>query len=117
MKYERLVSFLLRTGLASVFLYAAVASFLSPDAWVGFLPSWARALVPANVLLFTFSAYELALAFWLMSAKKSYYAALLSSATLLAIIVQNIGALDLVFRDVAIFFSAVALAVMSREKK
>lgn len=117
MKHEHLVSFLLRIGLVSVFLYAAIASFLNPGAWVGFLPSWARALVPANVLLFAFSAYELALAFWLMSAKKMYYAALLSSATLLAIIIQNLEALDLVFRDVAIFFSAVALAVMSREKK
>ena len=117
MNHERLVSFLLRIGLVSVFLYAAVASFLNPDAWVGFLPLWARNIIPANILLFLFSTYELALAFWLISAKKLYYAALVSGATLLAIIVQNIGALDLVFRDVAIFFSAVALAVMSREKK
>lgn len=110
-----LASFFLRVGLAVVFLYAAVASFLEPTSWIGFLPQWLRNIADPNALLWLFSAYEVILALWLLSGKKTYYAAILSGLTLLAIIVFNMGALDIVFRDVAILFMAVALAVLSKE--
>ena len=116
MSQFRLASFLLRVGLASVFLYAAVAAFLDPAAWIGFLPSWIRSVMPMGTVLFLFSSYEVLLALWLLSNKKVIYAAGLSALTLLAIIAQNILALDLVFRDVAILFAALALGVLSREK-
>ncbi|HUZ92750.1 MAG TPA: hypothetical protein VNG29_01995 [Candidatus Paceibacterota bacterium] len=108
-----LVSFLLRIGLASVFLYAAVAAFIEPDAWIGYLPIFLRHIFPANLLLAGFSTYEALLSLWLLSGKKAFYAALLAAITLVGIIVANIGALDIVFRDFAIFFSALALAALS----
>ena len=109
---DALISFFLRTGLVVVFLYAAISSFLDPVAWEGFLPQWLRLLIPAAILLPLFSIYELVLAGWLLSSKKTFYAAILGGLTLLVIIVSNISALDIVFRDLAIFFSALALVVV-----
>lgn len=114
---EELVSFLLRTGLAVTFLYAAIASFIEPDAWIGFLPEWMRNLIPEMMLLFGFSLYEIFLAFWLFSNKKPFEAAVLSSLTLLLIVLANITALYIVFRDVAILFASLALVALSFNKK
>lgn len=115
MKNEKLVSLLLRVGLASVLLYAAVDSFINPSEWVGFFPAWTRAIVDGNVLLWFFSAYELALGMWLLSGKMMRYAGLLSAATFAGIVVANLSAFDLVFRDMTMVFSALALAVLRWE--
>lgn len=114
---EALVSFLLRTGLAVTFLFAAIASFLEPDVWVDFLPEWMRNLAPETVLLFGFCLYETFLAFWLLSNKRPFEAAVLSSITLLLIIFANITVLYIVFRDVAILFAALALSVLHYKRK
>ena len=116
MKNEQFISFLLRAGLAVVFLYAAVASFLDPNSWIGFLPQFLRNIVPANILLILFSIYEIILGLWLLSGKKIYPAAILAIITMASIVIFNMGALDIVFRDVAILFAALALAVLSKGK-
>jgi len=114
---ELLVPFLLRSGLATVFLYAAVAAFLEPNAWIGFVPQFVRNIIPGNLTLILHSAWNTFLAVWLLSNKKTYYASIFSILTLLAIIVFNLGSLDIVFRDIAILLSAVALAIMSYKTK
>ncbi len=118
-KNERLVSFFLRVGLAVVFLYAAIASFLEPDNWVGFLPHFLKALFPARLLLGGFSVYEIILSFWLLSDKKIFPAAVLAALTLFFIIVPNLtpSLFDIVFRDVAILSSAIALAILEYKPK
>lgn len=110
-----LISFILRVGLAIVFLYAAISSFLVPESWVGFFPAWMRDMMPANYLLMLFSLYELALALWLLSGKKAFSAAIFSAMTLAAIITTNLTLLDIVFRDVAILFMAIALVMLSKK--
>jgi len=114
--YTELVSFFLRLSLAVPFLYAAISSFLQPAAWVGFFPSWITTIIPGSMLLVLFSVYEIILSVWLMAGKYVYYAALMSSLTLLAIIVFNTGALDIIFRDVGLLLAAVALAVLHYQK-
>ncbi len=111
-----LVSFFLRLGIAAVFLYAAIASFLTPNNWIGFLPVWLRNIIPGMILLSIFSVYEIILSIWLLSGKKIYYASILSAITLSLIIVTNISQLDILFRDIAILFSAVALIFLSKER-
>jgi hypothetical protein len=110
---EKLTSFLLRAGLAGVFLYAAFAAFIDPDSWVGFLPQFVSDFADPKFILSVFSIYEILLALWLLSGKESFHAALLSAATLFALVVQNIGALDILFRDFAIFMMALALTSLS----
>jgi len=111
-----LVSFFLRVGLALVFLYAAISSFLSPSSWIGFIPLFLRNLIDANLLLFAFSFYEIILGLWLLSNKTVFYASLLSALTILGIVISNLGALDIVFIDIAILFSAIALMILSYKR-
>lgn len=111
--------FVLRTGIAVVFLYAAIASILEPSSWIGFIPLWLRNLtspiISTEVLLITFSVFQIVLAFWLLSGKRIKVAAIISVVTLTGIVVVNIGILDIVFRDIAIILSAIALALLSKE--
>ena len=111
---EKLISLLLRLGLAFVFLYAAVASFLDSNSWIGFFPPFLQNLFPQTLLLAGFSIFEIVLGLWLLSGWKIFYAAIVAVLALLGIIVFNLGAFDIVFRDVAILTSAAALAVLYR---
>ena len=112
-----LASFFLRIGLAIPFLYAAISSFLQPEAWVGYFPAWLRLLIPEIILLTFFSLYELGLAGWLLSNKKPFFAALLSGITLLAITITNLNQLDIVFRDIGLLLAAGALAILHYQKR
>ncbi|HUY69680.1 MAG TPA: hypothetical protein VMU70_01500 [Candidatus Tyrphobacter sp.] len=106
---SRLASLLLRIGLAAVFLYAAGSTYLNPDAWIGFLPQFLVRILPERVLLPGFSFYQIILSLWLLWGRGVKYSATLSALTLFLIIVLNFGALDVVFRDIAILFASLAL--------
>lgn len=113
---EILTSFFLRTGLAVVFFYAAISSLMQPSSWVGFIPAWIREIFSGDILLKLFSTYELILGLWLISNKKTFYAAAFTSLTMLAILIANITQLDIIFRDACIFLSAIALMFLSYRK-
>lgn len=108
-----LVPLLLRIGLAFVFLYAAIASFLAPDSWIGFFSPFLRNIFPPKLLLASFSVYEISLGLWLLWGRYAFYSASLATLTLLGIIIPNLGALDIIFRDISIFFTALALAALN----
>lgn len=108
-----LVSFFLRLGLAVVFFYAGVASLISPENWIGFIPQFIQNNFSASLLLVLFSIYEILLGLWLLSNKKIFYASILSSATMFFIIIFNLSVFDVVFRDIAILFMAISLALIS----
>jgi len=105
------VNILLRLSIASVFLYAAVAATLQPQNWIWYFPQFVRDAVPQQLLLGGFAAYQVFLSLWILSGKKTFYAASLASLTFLGIIAANINVLDVLFRDFAIFFASLALAV------
>lgn len=111
---ERLVSFFLRMGLAAVFLYAAIASFMDPDTWATFLPSFMGDMMPLRTVLFAFSVYELVLAALLLLDKYVFSVAVLSALTMIGILVTNAAGMDVLFRDVAIMFMALALAALKK---
>ncbi len=115
MEKGKLVSLLLRLGLAFAFLYAAVFSTLHPEDWIGYFPQFLRQIFPQKLLLEMFSAYELLLTIWLVVNKGTFFAALLSAATLAGFMVFNFAQMDIVFRDVSLIFAALALAVLSRK--
>ncbi len=112
MDTRELHHFLLRIGMATVFLYAGIASLLEPAIWSSFLPSWLGSIVPFKPVLVIFSIYELILGCWLLTRWKTFYAAILASITLIAIVLVNITALDIVFRDIAILFASLALVAL-----
>ena len=116
MKYAHLSSLLLRIGLAAVFLYAAVAGFLSPDDWIGYLPSVVANSPQGPLALQVWGGLEIAVALWLLSGKKAVWSGLVAAFLMLGVIVQNITLFDIVFRDAAILFMALALSAMSAGK-
>ncbi len=109
-KYSHLSTLFLRLGLATVFIYAAIASTLNPNDWVGYLPGVLTAVLPAETLLMLFSVVELALAVWLLSGVYVRYAAVVSFLMLGGIVVSNFALLDISFRDLGLMFAALALA-------
>lgn len=108
-KKTNLTPALLRAGLATVFLYAAISSFKNPQDWIGYLPKFARDQISGNTLLHIFSVYELALALWLLSGRYVKYAALLAALTLGGIVLSNFSLFAITFRDIALIFAALAL--------
>lgn len=112
-----LSSFLLRSGLAVVFLYAALSSLMNPSAWIGYVPALARSVISAEAILMIHAVAEGVLAFWLLSNKKITAAALIAAADLFVIVLSNLAQLDIVFRDVALLFAALALAVLSSMRR
>jgi len=110
-KRFEIISFLLRAGIGLPFLYAALSSFLTPDAWVGFLPRWVHPFGAERILM-VFSVYEIFLALWLFYGKWIFVSAFLSFVTVGGVILQNLGAFDIVFRDVSMLFIALVLVIM-----
>lgn len=113
----KLPSFLIRIGLAFSFMYAAIDSFIHPDAWVGFFPVVMRNVIAPHILLIVFAVIEALLALWLISGVDAFYSASLSALLLFGIIVTNMRAFEIIFRDVAVFFAALALAVIQYGEK
>lgn len=106
---DRKAAILLRLGLASVFLYAAISGFLFPYNWVGYLPDFLKIFASPFALLKLFSAGEIVLGFWLLSGWKAKWSAAVSCLLLLGITFSNIAVLDVTFRDVGLAFAAAAL--------
>lgn len=109
-----IASWVLRLGLAFVFLYAGISSLMHPLIWVGFLPTFLTKAITATTLIKIFAVYELALAVWLLSGKLLKYSALLCALTLAGIVTTNFGQLVTTFRDVGL--TAMALALFFVEK-
>ncbi len=107
---------ILRWGLAFVFFYAAIASLLDPAEWSSFLPTSLATSPYVHVLLTGFAVYQLILAALLFVGKKLYWASLFSTITLAAIVVVNVQAADVVFRDVGLALASLALFEMVKQK-
>ncbi len=106
---KNIVSLCLRLGLAFVFIYAAASSLRHPLDWVGYLPQFLRHNAHATDLLKLFSVAEILLAVWLLIGRYTKYAALISAALLAGILLSTYDQLIISFRDVGLFFSALAL--------
>jgi hypothetical protein len=109
--------YVLKFGLAFVFLYAAYAQFVRPLDWVGYFPSYVRGYIPDNLMLNMFSIGEVLLALWIVSGWRAYIASLLGAVAFLGITVTNLSVLDVTFRDVGLASAALALAFLTMPKR
>jgi uncharacterized membrane protein YphA (DoxX/SURF4 family) len=116
-RHPNMASLFLRVGLAVVFLYAAISSFVSPSDWIGYLPTFVRSIFPATVVLGVFSVIELILAAWLLSGVYVRLAALICSIMLLGIVLSNFSLLPISFRDIGLIFAALALLFIPEPTK
>jgi len=107
---DQVPQLLLRAGLAVIFLYAAISSFANPQDWVGYLPPLLTDHVDSDTVLHIFSVYEVFLAVCLLLGLYIRYVAVLCAATLAGIVFSNFSLFQITFRDIALIFSALALA-------
>ncbi len=114
--YTGLASFILRVALAIPFLFVAIDAVLQPEAWVGFIPYFVRNLLPESLVLGAHALLDFTLALWLLSGWRTKYAAAFSAFNLAAIVVVNLTALDVIFRDVGLLLAALALGVLQYKK-
>lgn len=108
---------LLRIGLACVFLYAGIASFQNPDAWIGYFPLILRKMIPENILLQGFAGYEIFLGLWLLIGRALRVSSLLAILTLVGVIGANWKLADIIFRDVGLLFCALELFIGAHNRK
>ena len=102
----------LRLALGFVFCYAAISSFVTPEAWLGFIPSY----VPANLAkpsLDFFSVVQLGLVAWLAWGRWLRYSALAAGLLLAALTLANLASLVITFRDIGLALAAFALALLA----
>lgn len=102
-----------RFSLSFAFLYASIASFVDPNAWIGWLPSFLQ----QPSILTAFGIAEILLALWLLSGKHTFWAALVSAGMLGGIVVFNIPSMLIVFRDVSLALAALALAALTKPER
>ena len=118
MSQDKTISLLLRIGVAFAFIYPAVAAYFDPFSWIGFFPVFIRDIFPNETLLLNlFGISEILIALWIISGKKIFIPSVLAAVYLFAIIVFNWTLMDVIFRDIPIMLSAIALALLSCPRK
>lgn len=106
----------LRLGLAFIFGYAGLSSFVNPVEWAGYLPSFASAVISATIIVQIMGLAEVALAAWLVSGVYLFYSAIASTVLLASITAVNLNLLIITFRDVGLVAAALALALLARSQ-
>lgn len=112
--HDRLPLWLLRAGLAFVFMYAAVAMLLTPAAFMSYVPAVLRESLLARPFLLAIAIVELLLTVALLWRPFTHVAALVSAAMMIAIISCNFDSFDVLFRNVGIACAALSLALQTR---
>jgi uncharacterized membrane protein YphA (DoxX/SURF4 family) len=111
---QNLPALLLRVGLAFVFAYAAISSFREPAAWVGFVPGLVQHILQATTFLHLFALFELLLAAAFIVGKFVRYAAALAVLSLAGLVIFNLNALLVTFRDIGLACMAAALFFLEK---
>jgi len=104
---------LLRIAIAGAFLYPPIAAISDPYSWIGYFPRFVTGLpIPAILILHTFGLLEVVIAFWILWGRKIWLPSIAAAGLLLAIVIFNLGDINVLFRDVALAVAALALAFM-----
>ena len=111
----KLISLLLRIGIATAFLYPPVAAYLNPDGWIWFVPDFVEVFISKELFLTLFGIVELAIGAAILVMPNPLIPALAAAGVLGAIIVLDWNAFDVIFRDIAILLSCIALILLPRE--
>ena len=106
----------LRAAAAFALLYPPISAWFEPDAWLGYVPGFARAAAASLgagdlVLLHSFGAVEIIIALWILSGQKIFWPSLAATATLLTIVVANFQEFPVLFRDLSIAGLTLGLAL------
>jgi hypothetical protein len=108
----------LRVGLAFVFVWVGLKSWLEPDSWIGFVPLWLENALPISLALFLkiHAVFNLVLGFWLLSGRWLIVVAAIASFYILTVLVAA-GINDITFRDIGLLGASVALLIIQAEER
>jgi uncharacterized membrane protein YphA (DoxX/SURF4 family) len=105
--------FLLRFGVAFTFLFASISAFIDPVPWLGYFPEFMRAWGIDDILLWTWGGGELIIGLWLLSGYKIFLPSIASAGLMLGIFITDFDTLHIIFRNVCILCTSIALAIIS----
>jgi len=91
---------LLRLALVFSLVYAAIAGFMTPANWIGFLPQFVSEIMSAELALKVWSSGELFLAVWIMSAWRTSLPVGITALGLFLMVAFNWGQISILFRDI-----------------
>ncbi len=117
MRNINLAAWFLRVGLAFVFTYASIEIFVNPQIFLKYTPGFLFNVFPVNAFLYSFGVGELLLALWLLTKWKSTYSSIISVLLMIGIIAFNPEHFQVLFRNVAIAFGALALLMLETPRK
>lgn len=114
---DDLALWILRLGLAFVFTYAATAMFLNPASFMMYVPGVLVSSVGATPILVSVAAFELLLAIGLLWTRFTSRASLMAAGMMVVIVLCNLDAFHVLFRNVAIGCAALSLALQTRKNR
>ena len=117
MDKPKLAHFILRLAIAFSFIYAAIGGYTDPNSWIGYFPEFMKKIISDTTLLSIWGGFETILAIWILYGKKIFWPSLAASLSLAGLILTNLGAMDIIFRDVTILAATIALAIQSFPSK
>jgi uncharacterized membrane protein YphA (DoxX/SURF4 family) len=101
--------FIIRLGLAIVFLWFGISKILQPESWIAWLPTWIEQLpISTTTHLILQGIAEAILGVLLLLGLFTRLAAAIAAILLVAVII-TIGYNDIAIRDLAILSIAIAL--------
>jgi len=115
---KKWAKFFLRGGLAFVFIWVGLKSWLEPDNWLGFVPLWLENALPIGLVFFLkiHAVFNLALGLWLLAGRWLVVASAIASLYIIAVLIAT-GINDITFRDIGLLGATAALfAIQLKEK-
>ena len=113
----KFASLLIRIGLALVFFYAAFSALKTPNAWISFIPEFTEEFVKPKITLDIISVLQIYLGIWLLTGKYVQYAALIAASFLAGLMIFNLDAFLITFRDIAVIAACGALLILNFDMK
>lgn len=109
---------ILRIGLAITFVWIGVMILDAPGAWGGYLQPWAVRFLPVSVSQAMTGAgiLDIAIGLALFVRPFARVASWIAAAHVIIVLITS-GITDITVRDIAIFTSAIALAIYPRHKE
>ena len=112
-KQIKIVWFLLRFGVAFVFLYASISAFINPIPWLAYFPDFMRDWKIDDILLITWGGAELIIGLWILSGKKIFLPSIAAAGLMFGIFITDFHTMNIIFRNVCILCTSISLAIIS----
>ena len=104
----------LRVGMAITFLWIGILIFQMPEAWIGYLQPWARALLPIPIeqAMIGTAILDIIIGALLLVDIFTWFAAFLGTVHIMIVLTVS-GITDITIRDIGLLVGVIALMIES----